>query len=294
MENEKDYTEIDLVEIFHVILDNLRNIFVVMLCCVVLAAAYLVIKPPTPLPEEAPWDTRYRSHAKVRIKVVTNMANFNLSHKISTYNHVLVSKPVIQPIYDKLEIEEPVGSRGISWVKDTEMASIHFDADEPEVAQQGATLLLQTLRDYIARNEQIDMKYSANKPANSTPGGEEEALFQRVECEIINPPDLPEEPVAKPKPKEDPKKPKPTPPSAVIKRTVTVSLLLGFLLGSGYAVMHYLMNRKITTRKDIEDYLSLPVLAVVPEERSLAEALSRQNERSVWQKIGGLLWKEKD
>ena len=295
MENEKDYTEIDLVEVFHVILDNARNIFVVMLCCVVLAAVYLVIKPPAPLPEEAPWETRYRSYAQVRIKVVTNMANFNLSQKISTYNHVLVSKPVIQPIFDKLEIEKPIGDRGISWVKDTEMANLSFDASEPEVAQQGATLLLQTLRDYIARNEQIDMKYSANKPANSaTPGGEEEVLFQRVECEIINPPDLPKKPVAKPKPQEDPKKPKPTPPSAVIKRTITVSLLLGFLLGSGYAVMHYLMNRKITTRQDVEDYLGLPVLAVVPEEKSLAEAMTRKNDQSVLQKIGGLLWKEQN
>lgn len=115
-----------------------------------------------------------------------------------------------------------------------------------------------------------------------------------MECEIVNLPDLPKEPVAKPTPKEDPKKPKPTPPSAVIKRTIIVSLLLGFLLGSGYAVMHYLMNRKIKTPQDIEDYLGLPVLAVVPEEKSMEAAMARQDEKSIWQKIGGLVWKEQD
>ena len=78
------------------------------------------------------------------------------------------------------------------------------------------------------------------------------------------------------------------------KRTLAVSVLLGILLGSGYAVMHYLMNRKITTRQDIEDYLGLPVLAVVPEEKSLAEAMARQNDEGVLQKIGGLLWKEQN
>lgn len=82
MENEKDYMEIDLVEVFAVIRDNLRNIFAVILYCVVLAAGYLVIKPSAPLPEEAPWDTQYRSDANVRIKVVTNMANFNLQQKL--------------------------------------------------------------------------------------------------------------------------------------------------------------------------------------------------------------------
>ena len=78
------------------------------------------------------------------------------------------------------------------------------------------------------------------------------------------------------------------------KRTLAVSALLGILLGSGYAVMHYLMNRKITTRQDVEDYLGLPVLAVVPEEKSLAEAMARKNDQSVLQKIGGLLWKEQN
>ncbi len=45
MENEKDYTEIDLVEVFHVIMDNARNIFVVTLCCVLIAAAYVFMQP---------------------------------------------------------------------------------------------------------------------------------------------------------------------------------------------------------------------------------------------------------
>ncbi len=60
MENEKDYTEIDLVEVFYVILDNLRNIFVVTLCCVLIAAAYVFMQPKAA--------ASYTSDALVRVR----------------------------------------------------------------------------------------------------------------------------------------------------------------------------------------------------------------------------------
>ncbi len=44
-QNEKDYMEIDLVEVFYILKKNLRNIFVVTLCCVLIAAGYVFLQP---------------------------------------------------------------------------------------------------------------------------------------------------------------------------------------------------------------------------------------------------------
>ena len=289
--NEKDYTEIDLVEVFRVIKNNIRNILVVTLCFVLLAAAYLAISPPTPpeAPKEAPWATRYRSNAKVRIKVNTNAPNFNLAQKCATYANLLSSDSFIGPIREKLGDKMNVGGRGGSPVKDTEIISVYFEAKDPETAQRGNQLLVQSLRDYIQRTEQIGAP-------QSPPGGGEAALFQRVDCEVIDPASLPTSPIPKPVPKEDPKKPKPKPfdPVAARNRTLAVGALLGLLLGSGYAVMYALMNRKITTEQDVEDYIGLPVLSVIPDEASLREAQGRQDEETAWKKIGGFLWKRQD
>ncbi len=42
---EKDYMEIDLAEVFYILKKNLRNIFVVTLCCVLIAAGYIFLQP---------------------------------------------------------------------------------------------------------------------------------------------------------------------------------------------------------------------------------------------------------
>lgn len=290
--NEKDYVEIDLGEVFHILVDNARNICIVTVCCVLMAGTYLMITPPTPpQPAEAPWPVFYRSQTTLRVKVVSNAANFNVAQKMATYAQMLSSGDFVQPVREKLEITHPVGSAGGSPVKDTELLTIYFDADTPETAQKGSKLLTQAFMDYIARKEQFETQYALNAST-----GEPSVLFQRVECEIVSSASLPSSPIPKPKPKEDPKnpKPKPTDPATTRNRTLAVSALLGVLLGSGYAVMHALMNRKITTEKDVEDYLGLPVLGVIPDEASLQEALERQGKRSIWQKIGNMLWKQQD
>ncbi len=291
-DNEKDYMEIDLIEVLHIIVNNARNIFVVATCCVFVAAAYLMVKPSSPSPateqKEAPWPVFYRSSATLRIKATSNMANFNLAQKCATYANLLGSDAFCSPIREQLKITSR-GKGGGAPIKDTEMMTISFDADKPEMAQKGNELLVQSLRNYIARTEQIELPYTA--------GGNGGTLFQRVECEIINPPNLPTSPVPKPKPKEDKnnnKKPAPPSPETTRNRTLAVSALLGILLGSGYAVIHALMNRKITTAQDVEDYLGLPVLGVIPDEASLQEALTHQDKKSVWQRIGNLLWKQRD
>ena len=311
MENEKDYTEIDLVEVFHVILDNARNIFVVTLCCVLIAAAYVFMQPKA--------TASYESQALVRVRqmpgIIQTMRSsasnrtssgeggftpgpfnsseksqsvdnsissagygpLNLNQRLLTYAEVMKSSTVLGAVNKELGSN---GSVTVTPVKDTEMMKISFKTNDADTAQKGNELLIQVFQNYVAQKEQSQTRYVVNEPGNPKSGenSAEVVITNHVNIEIVDPPTLPAASAA----------------ASNKKRTLAVSALLGILLGSGYAVMHYLMNRKITTRQDVEDYLGLPVLAVVPEGKSLAEAMARQNDESVLQKIGGLLWKEQN
>lgn len=309
MENEKDYTEIDLVEVFYVIKDNARNIFVVTLCCVLIAAAYVF------------WQSRaaigYESQALVRVQQMPviiqakglqestsnddmksafsatplsgsmngeaqsvfslGYAPLDLNQRFLTYAEILKSKAIMNVVNEELGIN---GLVKVAQIKDTEMMTISFMADSAEKAQKGNEILIKAFQNYIAQKEQTKTPYKVNNLDTQKSGENAEivVIASPVNIEIVNPPTLPGSVATVGNP----------------KRTLAISVLFGILFGSGYAVMHYLMNRKITTRQDIEDYLGLPVLAVVPEEKSLAEAMARQNDESVLQKIGGLLWKEQN
>ena len=313
-QNEKDYMEIDLAEVFYIIKDNLRNIFVVTLCCVLIAAAYVFMRPKAV--------ATYTSEALVRVRqmpgviqttrvtaskktttgeggifaagpfnssdksesvdnYVSNLGYgpLNLNQRLLTYGEILSSRTFLTPV------NEAIGATGVvktTPVKDTEMMKISFTANEAEKAQQGNALLIKRLQEYVAKKDHSETRYVVSEGTGDPKAGEapavEAVVTEHITVDIIDPPTLPAA----------------TTVAKNTKRTFAVSALLGILLGSGYAVLHALMNRKITTRQDIEDYLGLPVLAVVPEENSLAEAMARQNGENVLQKIGGFLWKEQN
>lgn len=300
-QNEKDYMEIDLVEVFYILKKNLRNIFVVTLCCVLIAAGYVFLQPKAA--------ATYTSEALVRVRVMPTImqANqsrlgtkseltvvgadsinliapaegqvLNLHQRFMTYGELLKSKAFLKPVN---KLIEGTGTVSVTHVKDTEMMKVSFTTNTAEKAQKGNELLIKNFQEYISKKEHSEVRYVVSGDAKSPKSGEEPAVeaivMEHAEVEIIDPPTLPAMPDG----------------AKNTKRTLAVSALLGILLGSGYAVMHALMNRKITTRQDVEDYLGIPVLAVVPEEKSLAQAWANQLTVNVWQKIGGLLWKEQN
>ena len=300
-QNEKDYMEIDLVEVFYILKKNLRNIFVVTLCCVLIAAAYVFLQPKAA--------ATYTSEALVRVRQMPTVLSgrqalvetksqpggtgmeslktvfpvgygaLSLNQRFLTYGELLKSKALLAPVNKNIEA---AGTVSATPVKDTEMIKISFTTNIAEKAQKGNELLIKNFQEYISKKEHSEVRYVVSDETKSQNSGGEPAVeavvMERAEVEIIDPPTLPSMPASAKK----------------TKRILAVSVLLGILLGSGYAVMHALMNRKITTRQDVEDYLGLPVLAVVPERNSLAEALANQPAGSAWQKIGGFLWKEQN
>lgn len=287
-QNEKDYIEIDLVEVFYILKKNLRNIFVVTLCCVLIAAAYVFLQSKAAV--------TYTSEALVRVRVMPSILSgaqsligtksnlggaavaslktvspvgygiLNLNQRFLTYGELLKSKALLAPVN---KIIEEDGTVSATPVKDTEMMRISFTATTAERAQKGNELLIKNFQEYISKKEHSEVRYVVSDETKSPNSNGEPAVeaivMERAEVETIDLPTLPSMPAG----------------AKNAKRTLAVSVLLGILLSSGYAVMHALMNRKITTRQDVEDYLGIPVLAVVPEGNSLAKALANQGTGSV-------------
>lgn len=74
------------------------------------------------------------------------------------------------------------------------------------------------------------------------------------EVQVIDEPTLPDE--------DKPIKPRK-------KLIVALALVLGFLAGSGWVVGKQMLNRRLRTSDDIENYLDLPVIGVIPDADSV-------------------------
>jgi hypothetical protein len=153
------------------------------------------------------------------------------------------------------------------------MMKISFSADDAEKAKKGNELLIQHLQEYLSQKEHSEAQYMGHEKAD---GQKPKVIItEKVIVDIIDAPTLPT--VAMTANKN--------------RRFVAVSAFLGILFGCGYAILKAMMNRKLTTEQDVEDYLGLPVLGTIPEEMSLATAMASFGEMGVLRKIGGFLWK---
>lgn len=74
--------------------------------------------------------------------------------------------------------------------------------------------------------------------------------------------------------------------------TVVLAAILGMLAGGIFAVTRALMNRKVTTEEDLKSMTGIPVIGIIPEEKTLLEAMEKEKkEKTLMDKIRGLLWK---
>ncbi len=76
-----------------------------------------------------------------------------------------------------------------------------------------------------------------------------------------------------------------------------LAALLGILAGCGLVISQELLNRTIRTEDDVKNYLDLPVLGSIPDEESIAQAMTRQKaaeERTpgMISKVRKFLWKK--
>lgn len=72
--------------------------------------------------------------------------------------------------------------------------------------------------------------------------------------------------------------------------TLVLALFLGLFGGAGYTIARTLLNRKIRTAADVEQYLELPVLGVIPEARSASD--KKEEIHGLWAGLRRKLWKK--
>jgi uncharacterized protein involved in exopolysaccharide biosynthesis len=83
---------------------------------------------------------------------------------------------------------------------------------------------------------------------------------------------------------------KPVKPNKAL--TLMLLLLLGLIVGCGYAITYEILNRTIRTPEDVQHYLDLPVLGSIPDTASMDMALSDKRKKpSLYEKIRRLLQK---
>lgn len=76
--------------------------------------------------------------------------------------------------------------------------------------------------------------------------------------------------------------------------TLVLATILGFIISCGYVITIELMRRKIRTQEDVEHYLGVPVIGIIPNENSVEEAQDKyankknKNKYGFLNKLGGL------
>lgn len=59
------------------------------------------------------------------------------------------------------------------------------------------------------------------------------------------------------------------PVSPNLKMNTLVSMILGLMLSTAYVLMNHMLDRRIKSEKEIERYLELPVIGIIPNENKL-------------------------
>lgn len=74
--------------------------------------------------------------------------------------------------------------------------------------------------------------------------------------------------------------------------TMAVALILGILCGTGFTVARSLLNRKINTADDVEQYLQLPVLGMIPDADAVRKERPHSRIKKWIEKVRRRIWKK--
>lgn len=84
--------------------------------------------------------------------------------------------------------------------------------------------------------------------------------------------------------------------SPKVKLTLVLSVLLGFLLGSGIVIFKELLHKTIRSAEDVKQFTELPILGTIPDETALANTIMtsvNETEALGWKsKLKEFIWKE--
>ena len=223
IQNTDDEMEIDLKELFFVLLHRWWIILLAGIICAGGAGVYTKTMV-TPL---------YKSSATIYIlskDTVVSLSDIQLGSQLTKDYTVLVkSRPVIDQVIENLDLdmtyEQFLSRLELTNPSDTRMITITFTDEDPEMAKKAA--------DEVAKVSKARVKEIMN---TQEPTIAEEGY-------------VPE---------------RPSSPSTM--KNVVMAGLLGVLLAMAVIVVIYLMDDTIKSSDDIEKYLGLTTLGVIPIE----------------------------
>ena len=174
---DQEYT-IDLMELFSIVMENLKTIAKIAAAFVALAILYLLIASPV-----------YESTALLRIKQQQGLGSSLLDaatggnvgmnqRQMSTYAEILKSRSVVVPVIEATEsankngkypaYEGYLGRITTAPFKDTDILSVRVTANEPGKAQKANQLLLATFLERMTELSRVEQTATKNFLQNRT------------------------------------------------------------------------------------------------------------------------------
>lgn len=215
---------IDLGQLFQLLKKNLRLIVLSMVICAVAAFAITTFL----LPKKYASESSIFIVSKVNQETGTVDANALSanSKQVNNYMELIKGKNILNKVAEQLNIED---------VKEVQNAISVSNKSETEI---------------------IDIKATTDDPTKSQQivKATTEIFFKEVKetlkienMTVLNDPEVEETPVSPSK-----------------KMNTLIGALLGLLCSGGYVFLTYLLDKRLRTKQEAENFLGIPVLAEIP------------------------------
>ena len=238
MEERYEETEIDLVEVFHVLISKIW--FIILLAALgfgmMVGYTMLFVKPT--------YSSSSTIYILTKTTSITSLADFQIGTQLTQdYKVIITSRPVL---------EEVIGNLGLNMSYDTLKGQI--SVNNPD----NTRFLELTVKNNDA--------YHAKKIVDELTNVSVKKTAEVMETEPPNIMDygqLPESPIA---------------PS--MKKNGIIGGLLGLVLACAIIIIRYMMNDSIKNGEDVERYLGLNVLGMIPLEEGVSKRKTHGHDRS--------------
>ena len=238
MEERYEETEIDLVEVFHVLISKIW--FIILLAALgfgmMVGYTMLFVKPT--------YSSSSTIYILTKTTSITSLADFQIGTQLTQdYKVIVTSRPVLEEVIENL---------GLNMSYDTLKGQI--SVNNPD----NTRFLELTVKNNDA--------YLAKKIVDELTNVSVKKTAEVMETEPPNIMDygqLPESPIA---------------PS--MKKNGIIGGLLGLVLACAIIIIRYMMNDSIKNGEDVERYLGLNVLGMIPLEEGVSKRKTHGHDRS--------------
>lgn len=238
-QRQNDEVEIDLQELFFVLLDR---VWAIILTAVIGAAVAGILTSTIMTPMYSSSTMIYIKNQEANLSSLS-MADLQVSSELTSDYMVLVtSRPVVNKVISNLELdteyEEFVENVSVNNPSNTRILTITVQNEDPYMAK---TIVDDLTKVMISRTAEI---------------------MDTTEPSIVEEGTVNETPV-----------------SPNLKKNIVIGGLIGLLFAAAVIIIRYLMNDSIKTSEDVEKYLGLNTLGTIPMEEGKSKKEEKKQER---------------